>query len=342
MIVDLTDTGTTEVVKRLVRIRGEAGGLALGRVLTLVIVVDGPDCERAVASAIQASHVHPSRIVVIAELGRRRGRSRIDAQIRIGGDAGAAEVVILRARGPVADEPAALAIPLLLPDSPIVGWWPGRAPADTATDPLGRLCQRCITDSAAERSSRDALARRTANYRPGDSDLAWSRITRWRAVLAAALDLPPFEPVTGGVVVGEADSAPADLLAGWLASRLRLPIARARSSRGSGLVSVRLTRESGNIDLHRPTGSERAALIHALHPARRITLTRRSDAECLADELRHLDADEIYHEALITGLDLLEHPRQTAAALIRNGLAPSDEDARHVLGGGGRNGERPS
>lgn len=331
MIVDLPRTTTTEVVKRLVRMRGDVGGLALGRVLTLVIVVDGPDCERALQSAIRASHMHPSRIVVIADLGRRYERSRIDAEIRVGGDAGAAEVVILRARGPVADESAALAIPLLLPDSPIVGWWPGRAPDDTAADPLGRLCQRCITDSSAARSPRDALARRAANYRPGDSDLAWSRITRWRAVLAAALDLAPFDAVTDGVVVGDAESAPADLLAGWLASRLDLPLVRARSPRGSGLVSVRLTRESGSIDLYRPKGSDRAALIHSLHPSRRIALSRRSDAECLADELRHLDADEVYHEALTIGLDRLDHPRETAVTLVRKGRAASEKDARQVL-----------
>ena len=337
MIIDLPDTSTAEVVRRLVRLRGDAGALALGRVLTLVIAVDGPHCEAAVTSAIQASHQHPSRIVVIVDEGRR-GRSRLNGQIRVGGDAGAAEVILLHARGPVAGQPAALAVPLLLPDSPIVGWWPHRAPDDTEADPLGHLCQRRITDSATARNPGAELVRRAEHYRPGDSDLAWSRVTRWRAVLAAALDQAPFDPITDGIVVGAGDSPSTDLLAGWLSARLGVRIARARTPRGSGLVSVRLSRDSGDLDIYRPTGAERAALIQALHPPRRVPLIRRSDAECLADELRHLDADEVYHEALTTGIGRLAHTRSSAAVLERQGRIPAQRDARRVL----RQGDRPA
>ena len=46
MIVDLPDTTTTELSKRLVKIRSEVGAMALSRVLTLVVVVDeGPVCD---------------------------------------------------------------------------------------------------------------------------------------------------------------------------------------------------------------------------------------------------------------------------------------------------------
>ncbi|HET7800227.1 MAG TPA: OpcA protein, partial [Humibacillus xanthopallidus] len=38
MIRDLTDTTTTGISKTLVRLRNEVGAMALGRVLTLVIV----------------------------------------------------------------------------------------------------------------------------------------------------------------------------------------------------------------------------------------------------------------------------------------------------------------
>ncbi len=330
MIVDMPATSTAAVAGRLIRLRDDAGALALGRVLTLVIVVDGGRCEAALQSAIQASHLHPSRIVAIVDEGRR-GRSTIDAQIRVGGDAGAAEVIVLRLRGPVAGQPASVAIPFLLADSPIIGWWPHTAPENTGSDPLGQLCQRCITDCAAVPRPQAALVRRAENYRPGDSDLAWSRVTRWRTILAASLDQAPFDPVIGGIVCGAADSPSTDLLAAWLAARLDLPIVRARTPRGSGVVSVRLTKSSGAIDVYRPKGAERAAVIHALHPSRRVMMRRRSDADCLADELRHLDPDEIYHQALITGLGRVDRSREPASAIVRRGDAPSPADAERVL-----------
>ena len=45
MIVDLPDTTTTELSKRLVKIRSEVGAMALSRVLTLVVVVDDVEAE---------------------------------------------------------------------------------------------------------------------------------------------------------------------------------------------------------------------------------------------------------------------------------------------------------
>ena len=65
-----------------------------------------------------------------------------------------------------------------------------------------------------------------AHYHPGDTDLAWSRITSWRALLTAALDQPPHERITKAAVSGVADSASVDLLAGWLTSRLGLTVSR--------------------------------------------------------------------------------------------------------------------
>jgi glucose-6-phosphate dehydrogenase assembly protein OpcA len=71
------------------------------------------------------------------------------------------------------------------------------------------------------------------------------------------------------------------------------------------MVSVRLTRTSGNIDLLRPDGAV-ATLSPPGQPVRRITLGRRTLPECLADELHRLDPDEVYAETLTKGLALVE------------------------------------
>lgn len=328
MIRDLTDTTTTEVSKTLVRLRNDVGAMALGRVLTLIVVVDDADASEAIEVANHASRQHPCRIIVLIS-GERRGRSRLDAQIRLGGDAGASEIVVLRLYGPLAKHGPSVVVPLLLPDSPIVAWWPGEAPDDVSRDPIGAMAQRRITDAAQHRNSRLLLKKRAKTYQPGDTDLSWSRITRWRGLLAAALDQPPYEPVTRAVVSGAPDSPSTDLLAGWLAHRLKVPVERVATPRGSGISAVRLERKRGPIDLVRP-GDSVATLSQPGQPDRRITLPRRADRDILADELRRLDPDDTYEDALRLGIEKLTPVRLSAAEAARTGKAPNPDHSRRL------------
>lgn len=243
MIIDLPSTTTQAVSKKLVQLRQDVGAMSLTRVLTLVVVADEADIDEAVEVANDASRQHPCRIVAVAR-GNKRGTARLDAQIRLGGDAGASEVIVLRLYGPLVDHARSVVIPLLLPDSPVVAWWPTEPPTDPAKDPIGMLAQRRITDVATQTRFGPALQRLADTYTDGDTDLAWPRITLWRGLLAATLDQAPFEPVTSAVVAGASDSPSADLLAGWLQSRLRCPVSIVRSKNRSGVISVRLERKS--------------------------------------------------------------------------------------------------
>ncbi|MGW5239745.1 glucose-6-phosphate dehydrogenase assembly protein OpcA [Monashia sp. NPDC004114] len=328
MIRDLTDTTTTAVSKTLVRLRNEVGAMALGRVLTLVVVIDETDASVAIDVANHASRQHPCRIIVVIP-GDRRGKNRLDAQIRLGGDAGASEIVVLRLYGPLANHGPSVVVPLLLADSPIVAWWPGKAPDDVAADPIGAMAQRRITDAAEHRNPRFMLKKRATNYSPGDTDLSWTRLTRWRGLLAAAMDQPPYEPISGAVVAGAPDSPSTDLLAAWLSRRLKVPVSRVSTPRGSGISSVRLERKSGPIDLVRP-GDVVATLSQFGQPARRISLPRREMPEILADELRRLDPDETYEDALLHGLEGLAPARLTAAAAAKSGKAPDPAASRRL------------
>src|ERR687894_2616678 len=208
MIVDLPSSNTSAVNCNLVEMRASGGALTMSRVLTLVILTeDGAGIEDSVAAANSASHEHPCRVIVLAR-GQRRAAPRLDAQIRVGGDAGASEVVVLRGYGPLAadDASAGMVMPLLLPDAPVVAWWPGEAPAVPSEDAVGQLAARRITDALSSRNPVRSLEQRRAQHSPGDSDLTWTRLTPWRALLATALDAPPHEDVTGAVVAGEAVS----------------------------------------------------------------------------------------------------------------------------------------
>jgi glucose-6-phosphate dehydrogenase assembly protein OpcA len=327
VIIDLPSTTTSRINSKLVRLRDEGGAVTLGRVLTLVIVTDdGEKTEEAVEAANDASREHPCRVIVVAR-GARKASPRLDAQIRVGGDAGASEVIVLRLYGELADEGASCVVPLLLPDTPVVAWWPFEAPAVPSKDPIGELAQRRITDAAAEKNPIKALEHRRAGYTPGDTDLAWTRLTLWRAMLASALDLPPFEKVTDAEVSGEADSPSTELLAAWLAHGFKIPVKRTKAVRGEGICYVRLDRKSGPVELSRPDGRI-GTLVQPGQPERRIALQRRSIRDCLAEELRRLDPDEIYEAALKSLGKVVKTRAATAKPPVRKPAAKTAAAAK--------------
>ncbi|GAB3293433.1 glucose-6-phosphate dehydrogenase assembly protein OpcA [Parasphingorhabdus pacifica] len=313
MIIDLPSTTTSRVNKKMVELRESGGAVALGRVLTLVIVTgDGTETEQAIQAANDASREHPCRVIVVAR-GAKEAAPRLDAQIRIGGDAGASEVIVLRLYGALADEGAGSVVPLLLPDAPVVVWWPTEAPEFPAKDPIGVLAHRRITDAAAEENPIEALQSRVRSYVDGDTDLAWTRLTSWRALLAASLDLPPFEQVTSATVRGAGDSPSTDLLAAWLAVYLDIPVHRSEHRRQeAGIISAVLERPSGNVEIVRPDGRV-GTLTQPGQPDRRVALHRRETRDCLAEELRRLDPDDIY-EVTLRGLTMIVRDDPAASA----------------------------
>ncbi|KJY45509.1 OpcA protein [Streptomyces sp. NRRL S-444] len=303
MKIDLTETTSSKINAALVQARRDIGTPAIGMVLTLVIVTDEENAYDALKSANEASHEHPSRIVVVIKRVSRSPRSRrdarLDAEVRVGADAGTGETVVLRLHGELVHHAQSVVLPLLLPDAPVVVWWPDGAPSDLAGDPLGALGQRRITDTYACENPLRALGERAAAYAPGDTDLSWTRITPWRSMLAAALDQQALK-VTSAAVEGEDENPSCELLAMWLADRLQVPVKRTHSE-GPGLTSVRLETKDGDIVLDRADGSL-ATLCMPGQPDRGVALKRRDTAELLAEELRRLDPDNTYEASLKFGV----------------------------------------
>jgi glucose-6-phosphate dehydrogenase assembly protein OpcA len=332
MNIDLTDTTSSQINAALVKARRATGSPAVGMVLTLVIVTDEGNHYDALKAASEASKEHPSRILVVV---RRPGRSprerasaRLDAEVRVGGESGAGETVLLRLYGELSAHAHSVVLPLLLPDAPVVVWWPEDAPDRPAQDPLGALAQRRITDAASAEDPVGTLRVRSAGYAPGDTDLAWTRITPWRSVLASALD-QDHSAVESATVEGEEYNPSAELLALWLASRLRVPVRRVLSG-GPGITAVRLATTDGLICVDRPQGAL-AELAVPGQPDRHVALHRRGTAELIAEELRRLDPDGAYAQAVHFGVDQLGAAGRAAAGAPAGG-AP----ARAGAGAGGR------
>jgi glucose-6-phosphate dehydrogenase assembly protein OpcA len=290
MMIALRDTDSAGIAAEFMRARSRAGSPAMGMVLTMVVVADEKDADRAMEMAREASHEHPARVLGVI-LGDARGDSQVDAQVGTG-SGWTGETALIRLTGEVVKHPDSVVLPLLLPDSPVAVWWPTSPPADPANDVLGRLAQRRITDSAnVSRRRAHALHEQCRAYTPGNTDLAWTRLTPWRALLAAALDQHPLK-VTGGTVTAERVNPSADLLAAWLRNRLRVDVAR-KSSKGPGITSVELETAEGPIRISRPDG-RLATYSSPGHPDRPIALRRRDVHELLAEELRRLDEDDVY------------------------------------------------
>jgi glucose-6-phosphate dehydrogenase assembly protein OpcA len=302
-MIGLWDTTGRAVVEALQAERRSAGGLTSGLALTLITVVDERRVREAEAAATIAAAAHPCRLLIIVRYDVTQPESRLDAEIVVGGRLGPCEAVVLRMRGRLALHAESVVLPLLAPDVPVVTWWHGPPPERIAYDPLGVVADRRVTDTTQAADPIAALAVRADDYAPGDTDLAWSRLTPWRTVVAGAFDAPPAKAT--GAAIGAADNDPSSaLLGGWLQARLAIT---PQFEPAPDLHRVRLDlADSSAIELindHNSVLLRRTGLKDRVLP-----LVIPSLGDQLAEELRRLDADQPYAAALAaatgrTGLD---------------------------------------
>lgn len=303
MIISLPNTTVASILKTLQKAREEGGAVALGRVLTLVITTTKDRTEKVITAANEASREHPMRIIVISEVPDGFTDTPLDAEIRLGGDAGASEVIILNAADDLVVDPQGLINGLLLPDAPMVAWWPDSAPARMAETSLGRVAGHRIADTIYAENPIDLLHTLAEHYQPGDVDLGWTRLTQWRALFAATLDTALSPHITGAVVRGARNNSAPILLASWLRSELDVPVTielGPKDPRGN-ILYAEITTTDGPISIER-TEPGFALLKQPGQPDHAISLPFRGLGDCLAEELRRLDADVVFGRILTNGL----------------------------------------
>jgi len=277
MTIDLTDTTTGAIHEALTQARRRMGGPASGMVLTLIIVTDEAEQYDAVRAASHAGREHPSRVLAVITR-KPKSESRLDAEIRVG-ETGPGETILLRMYGPLGQHADSVVAPLLAPDVPVVTWWPDDAPPSPSADPLGTVAQRRVTDAAASDTPKDMLLTLAKSYQPGDTDLSW-----------------PYPELLSGEVLAEPANPTADLIAAWLGSRLGIEVQRSESE-GPGITEVGFNTPEGKVTISRPDGRT-ATLSWPGRPERRVALHRRDTDDLIAEELRRLEPDEAYAEAL--------------------------------------------
>ena len=167
---------------------------------------------------------HPSRTVLLTP-DPGNAMNRVDATVSLEcyQAAGAernvcSEVIELRLLGARAKAPASVVLPLLISDLPVFLRWRGPPPwGSPELEQLVGIIDRLVVDSTEWDDLPSAYARLAELFdRVAVSDIAWSRTSRWRHLIATLW--PEIGDVRALRVHGTA--AQALLLAGWLRSRL--------------------------------------------------------------------------------------------------------------------------
>jgi glucose-6-phosphate dehydrogenase assembly protein OpcA len=344
-MIALWDTTGNEVVKALSAERRNAGGVASGLALTLVTVVDERHVREAETAVATAAAAHPCRLLVVVRsqspaAGASTPESRLDAEIVVGGRLGPAEAVVMRMHGRLTQHAESVVIPLLAPDVPVVTWWHDAPPARIATDALGVVAERRITDVARSDDPIKALHQRAEDYAAGDTDLAWTRTTPWRTLLAGALDTVAA-PVVAASVTADPRDPTAALLGGWLCSRLGITVAVHEGGHHISEVQLRL---GNGEEITVGNGDGTARMRRTGLPERVLPLIRRQLGDQLAEEMRRLTSDQTYAAALeaATGVTGLADRPQTRVHVWQDGAPatvglPGDQSVG-VGVTGGRNG----
>ena len=315
MASTLWDTTGSEVVETLLAERRAAGALASGLALTLVVVVDEKRVQEAEQAATIAAAAHPCRVLIVVRRVDRARTTRLDAEVQVGGRLGATEAVVMRMYGRLALHAESVVLPLLAPDAPVVTWWHGRA-ARRDRRPTPSACSRIGGSPTARRpATRSPPLRppgrrlRPRRHRPGldpDHPVALAAGLGARCRRAARRTAQPSPPKPG---TRAPRCWPAGSARGW-ASPPRLSRATAP---GISAAELRTTAEGGEtylVKIERPDGRS-ATLSRGSEQPRALPLPRRELGDLLAEELRRMDPDFVYAEALAkaTGVTVAETQR---------------------------------
>lgn len=126
-------------------------------------------------------------------------------------------------------------------------------------------------------------------------------ITSWQNV-----DEPPHLPITAAKVTGKADFLPMEMLCAWLRLKLGVPVETEFVPDAQAVTGVYLTREDGVISLERPYEDQALISLPGQTP-QEVSVPMRTIEDCLTEELRRIDPDEIYAEVINEGWDLIRH-----------------------------------
>ena len=246
-------------------------------VMTHLAWVPGEWVEAAEDVLAGLAERHPSRTIVLVP--DPEADDALEASVEVdrfpsgqGRDV-AVETIRLRLCGERAAAPASVVQPLLLPDLPVFLRWRGVPPCGEGPfEQLVDVVDRLIVDSTEWPGLPGPYAQLTQIFdRVVVSDIAWARTSRWRPQLASLW--PGIADVK--TIEIEGTEAQANLLAGWLRSRLGHDV-ELRHKQSDRLVGVKVDGEPAPF----PPGDPP------------------DPADLLSDELDRFTRDRVYEDAV--------------------------------------------
>lgn len=314
----------------------------------LVVLHDGADVTDTIAAL---TNNFPSRAIVIqietgeptADQPALEAWVQAHCQIPVPGRPHVCcEQISLVARGAGVDQVPGTLLPLLVPDLPVVLWYPYGNPFDDVLfERLRGMADRVIVDTKTFPDQRLGLKQLATHVgqEPTIADLTWGRITLWREQIAQSFDSSTFLPQLRAVNKVEIRHTPKAqtqglLIMGWLASRLDWK--RREGHLGPQGGSMRMARSDDDLQVelgpYEPLAEQpRSAsvkiicehvVVEVRHESDQLLLTRieaqgkapiqrgvpwkASDiAALLESELRISGYDKSYTEALLAVADML-------------------------------------
>lgn len=312
----------TAIERQLAELRGEAAGEQAGmqtHIVDLLAYTDDPTIADELATSVAAlKHSRPSRALIACG---HDGADDVTAEPSVFcspmQEGGKAIVCceLVRLDGPAAgDGLASMAASLLLPDLPVFLLWLAEPDFDRPVfKSLRGLATRLVTDSTRFPATLDALGAIVAQDREVVTDLAWTKITGWREVVASIFDDPEhrgalaqLEHVAIDYVRGS--DAQARLLGGWLVAStgceavvVTRPVDQADMRAGS-LTHVAIDCGGRRYTVDRP--QEGVAIVDAPGRAtRRLALRVPPTPILIGEELEFLTNDHAFHAALAAVAD---------------------------------------
>lgn len=270
------DVTVSEIERELAQLRSESMDLRTSMMTHLGWAP--PEWQDAARETLAGlAELHPSRTILLFP--QAGGRDALDADVAIECYSlpelernVCSEVIELRLHGSLANAPASVVLPLVLPDLPVFLRWRGRpAFGRPAFEQLVDVVDRLVVDSR-EWDDVPSCYPELAPYfeRVAISDIVWGRTLRWRRAIAglwpsvrAAVELHVRGPLPESM-----------LLRGWLASRLGRDVALS----------------------HQP--AEHVELLSIDGREVVVREERTSASDLLSNELDRFSRDEVYEQAV--------------------------------------------
>jgi glucose-6-phosphate dehydrogenase assembly protein OpcA len=310
-----------ELWDQLGREQTSSGGVLRACAMTLLVIAgDEADADQVRRTLGVLMHDHPSRAILLrvgtepsGAAGDSPGKinemsARVFAECWMpfsGNQQICAEGIEITAGAAQLTDAARLLVPLIVPDLPVVLWCRGTPTFSPRTfEPLFRLAGKVIFDSSFAAEPRAAIAAVQALHAGGlrVADLAWTRLTGWRELIANGCEDAVVAPGDVSSVKiqfgGAAPSAMVMYFTAWIEQALPSARVTAGPAPGEpGLRSVTLSGAGSEITISLTDFS--SVEVRTAGRGCRSLLPPVSDDALMREELSILEGDSVFDRVLL-------------------------------------------